>query len=50
LADITTPLPASDVELRRAPRQIMRAAARAGAGGAFAVVGLHVALGGGWPW
>lgn len=35
---------------RRAPRAVARAAARAGAGGAVAVLGLHVALGGGFAW
>lgn len=35
---------------RRARRAVARATARAGAGGAVAVLGLHVALGGGFAW
>lgn len=46
-----TPPPARRDGRRRSPsRTVARAAARAGAGGAVAVLGLHVLLGGGWPW
>lgn len=35
---------------RAAARVVGRATARAGAGGVVAILGLHLLLGGGWPW
>jgi len=49
-AGLAPPRPGRDGAARRAPRAVARAAARAGAGGAVAVLGLHVALGGGFSW
>jgi phospholipid/cholesterol/gamma-HCH transport system permease protein len=50
VAGLARPRPGRDGAARRAPRAVARAVARAGAGGAVAVLGLHVVLGKGFPW
>jgi len=50
IAGLTPPRARRDGRRRSPSRTVARAAARAGAGGVVAVLGLHVLLGGGWPW
>jgi ABC-type transporter Mla maintaining outer membrane lipid asymmetry permease subunit MlaE len=50
VAGLASPRPGADGAARCAPRAVARAAGRAGAGGVVAVLGLHVALGGGFAW
>ncbi len=50
IAGLTPPRVRRDGRRRSPSRTVARAAARAGAGGAVAVLGLHVLLGGSWPW
>lgn len=50
IAGLTPPRLRRDGRRRSPSRTVARAAARAGAGGAVAVLGLHVLLGGSWPW
>ncbi|MCL4686867.1 ABC transporter permease [Myxococcota bacterium] len=50
IAGLTPPHRQRDGDRRRRARSVGRATARAGAGGVVAVLGLHLLLGGGWPW